>query len=339
MRMRDPSWVSSHTGSNARLGEAADDFCQSMNDMVALRSILCPVDFSEQSRHALRWARALARRTKGRLTVVSAVDPLLAEAATLRFGLDLAHAETEPALREFGAATWSEEMAEAINANFDVQVGNPADVILETAAKERSDLIVMGTHGLGGVGKWLLGSTTERVLRRTHTPVLALPPAVSESVPLNDAAPVNLGPVLAATDFSNTSARALRWAADLAQEIASPLLLVHVVEPIAVAPQWQPYIEEADRARVADARAQMEKLTKQFAGSVECESLVESGPPADSIASIADQRRARVIVMGLASSPWPLGSRPGSIAYRVLCLAKTPVLVVPPQSLTESPQQ
>ena len=116
-------------------------------------------------------------------------------------------------------------------------------------------------------------------------------------------------------------------------------LLVHVVEPIAVAPQWQPYIEDADQARVADARTQLEKLTKQFAGSVECESLVESGRPADSIALIADQRRAGVIVMGLASSQGPLGSRPGSIAYRVLCLAKAPVLVVPPQSVTESPQE
>ena len=80
----------------------------------------------------------------------------------------------------------------------------------------------------------------------------------------------------------------------------------------------------------------LEKLTKQFVGPVECESLVESGRPADSIASIADERRAGVIVMGLASSQGPLGSRPGSIAYRVLCLAKAPVLVVPPQSLTES---
>ena len=55
-------------------------FCQCMNDMVALRLILCPIDFSEQSRHALQWAEALARRTKGRLTVLSAVDPQLAEA-------------------------------------------------------------------------------------------------------------------------------------------------------------------------------------------------------------------------------------------------------------------
>ena len=100
-------------------------------------------------------------------------------------------------------------------------------------------------------------------------PVLAVPPTVSDPVPLNDAASGNLGPVLAATDFSDTSARALRWAADLAHEIASPLLLVHVVEPIAVAPQWQPYIEDADEARVADARVQLDKAdeaVRRFCG-------------------------------------------------------------------------
>ena len=52
----------------------------------------------------------------------------------------------------------------------------------------------------------------------------------------------------------------------------------------------------------ADARTELDKLTKQFAGSVECESLVVSGRPADAIALIADQRRAGVIAMGLASS-------------------------------------
>jgi len=306
-----------------------------MNEMIVLRSLLCPVDFSEQSGHALRWAKALARRTGARLTVLNAVDPLLAEAAKLRFGLDLIHDETEPALRQFATETWSGEAADVSNVNFDLRVGNPADVILETAARERTDLIVMGTHGLGGVRKWLLGSTTERVLRRTHTPVLAVPPTVSDPVSLNDAASDTVGPVIAATDFSDTSTRAVRWAADLAHKMSSRLLLIHVVEPIAVAPQWQPYIEDADQARVADARTQLEKMTKQFDGFVDCESLVESGRPADSIALIADRRRVSVIVMGLASSQGPLGSRPGSIAYRVLCLAKTPVLVVPPKWLLD----
>ena len=307
-----------------------------MNETVVLRSILCPVDFSEQSRQSLRWAAALAVRTKARVTVLSAVDPLLAEAAKLRLGLDLVNAETEPALRQFVAATWRDDSARATDVNFDVRVGNPAEVILGVAARERTDVIVMGTHGLGGVRKWLLGSTTERVLRRTHTPVLAVPPTVSDPVSLNDAASGTLGPILAATDFSDTSTCAVRWAADLAHEMSSRLLLVHVVEPIAVAPQWQPYIEDADQARVAAARTELDTQKKQFADFVECESLVESGRPADAIALIADQRRAGVILMGLASSQGPLGSRPGSIAYRVLCLAKAPVLVVPPQSVTES---
>jgi nucleotide-binding universal stress UspA family protein len=298
--------------------------------MAAPRSILCPVDFSDQSRHALRWAAALARRTAGRLIVLSAVDPLLAEAARLRFGLDLAQAETLPALRELVAATWSDDAGRGTDVRFAVRVGDSADVILEAAAAERADLLVMGTHGLGGVRKWLLGSTTERVLRRTQTPVLAVPPAASEPIRLDDAAPVDLGPVLVATDFSDASARAVRWAADLAKELASALLLLHVVVPIAVAPQWQAYLEGTDQARVTDAGAQLDRLKTQFDGSVQCESLVECGRPADAIASIADRRGAGVIVMGLASRQGFLGARPGSIAYRVLCLAKVPVLIVPP---------
>jgi nucleotide-binding universal stress UspA family protein len=150
-----------------------------------------------------------------------------------------------------------------------------------------------------------------------------------------EAASFGLGPVLVATDFSDTSTRALRWAAKVAQEIASPLLLVHVVEPIAVASQWRPYVAQAEEARLADARAQMQGLVKHFAGSVKCDSLVENGRAAESIASIADQRRATVIVMGLAGSHGPMGSHPGSIAYRVLCSASVPVLVVPPHATAE----
>ena len=163
-----------------------------------------------------------------------------------------------------------------------------------------------------------------------HTPVLAVPPTVSDPVSLNDAASGTLGPVLAATDFSDTSARAVRWAADLAHEMSSRLLLVHVVEPIAVAPQWQPYIEDADHARMAAARTELDTLTKQFADFVKCESLVESGRPADAIALIADQRRAGVIVMGLAGSQgrWALGlaqSRTASCVSRThLCLSCHP---------------
>ena len=71
------------------------------------------------------------------------------------------------------------------------------------------------------------------------------------------------------------------------------------VERIAVASQWQAYLAPAEDARLADAGAQMQGLVKHFAGSVNCGSVVENGRAAESIASIADQRRATVIVMGL----------------------------------------
>ena len=73
-----------------------------------LHSILSPIDFSEQSRLALRWAGAFATRFNARLTVASVVDPVLAEASRIRSGRDRVKAETEAALREFVAATWRE---------------------------------------------------------------------------------------------------------------------------------------------------------------------------------------------------------------------------------------
>ena len=122
------------------------------------RSILSPVDFSEQSRHALRWAAALAARFGSRLTVVSVVDPLLAEAARVRLGQDLAKQETEPALREFVAATWASATPATTQIVFRTAVGDAAGSILETAEREGADLIVMGT-----TGTWRLPKVAARI--------------------------------------------------------------------------------------------------------------------------------------------------------------------------------
>ena len=99
-------------------------------------------------------------------------------------GQDLAKAETEPALREFVAATWSGGASEAVHTVVKTLIGKPADAILQAATADTIDLIVIGIQGLGGFRKWLLGSTTERLLRRTHVPVLAVPLASeSDTVP------------------------------------------------------------------------------------------------------------------------------------------------------------
>jgi nucleotide-binding universal stress UspA family protein len=301
---------------------------------VNLRSLVCPVDFSEPSQQALRWAVALAARYRSRLTVLTAVDPLLAEAARERFGMDLAKGETEPALREFARAVVPEHASWTPSMTFDVRVGDPSDVILEAARRENIDLIVMGTQGLGGLRKVILGSTAERVLRRTHTPVLAVPPHETQSIVLDaSGARVELTRILVGTDFSGTSAAAIEWAAEVAHDLATSLTLAHVVEPVSVPPQWLSYVAESDEARIREARAKLEQLSRTHPGAQTADLVVSLGRPADAIASIAEERGAGLIVVGLTGDQGALAPRPGSIAYRVLCMARVPVLVVPPKSL------
>ena len=91
--------------------------------MPTLRSILCAVDFSDQSQQPLRWAAALALQHQSRLSVVTAVDPLLAQAAKARFGLDLAAAETTPALREFVKAAFPAQASWTAETAIDARVG------------------------------------------------------------------------------------------------------------------------------------------------------------------------------------------------------------------------
>lgn len=297
--------------------------------MMTLRSILCPIDFSEHSRDALRWAEALASRHQSRLIVVSAVDPVLAEAARVKLGLDLAATEVEPSLREFAAATWRDQAAGA-GAEFHVRVGEPTDVILQAA--KGADLVVMGTHGIGGVRKWLIGSTTQRVLRRAQTPVLAIPAGAGGS---EDAERIGrITSVLAASDLSDASVHAVRWAGRFAAAYGVPLTLAHVVEPIVVAPQWRPYLETADQDRIAAAHNRLQRLAEGLS-SGPVETIVSLGRPDEAITAIAEERAPGLIVLGLGGRAGFLDPRPGSIAYRVLCVAKAPVLVVPPATESE----
>jgi nucleotide-binding universal stress UspA family protein len=292
-----------------------------------LRSILCPVDFSEPSRHALRWAAAFAGRFQGRLIVLSVVDPLLAEAARIRLGQDLAKAEIEPALREFVAATVPKGTGASAEIVFRTRIGDPAAVIGEAAAADGIDTIVMGTQGLGGLRKWLLGSTTERVLRRTHVPVLAIPSG-GEDPGAGDQA--EIARILAATDLSESSEAAIRYASELARRLSATLTLAHAVEPLIVPEQWRSLVEQSDEARIADARARLNALAERFCASQPPDFVVAVGHPADVIGSTAQNLLADLIVMGLAASQRHFAARPGSIAYRVLCSATVPVLVVPP---------
>jgi hypothetical protein len=146
------------------------------------------------------------------MTVLSVVEPLLAGAAAIHLGVDLARDEAAPALRKFVEAALPEHQRQAAHVRMEVKVGSSSEVILETGRRRNAGLIVMGTHGRGGFRKLLLGSTTEQVLRRTEWPVLAVPGGAVTAPAAADPG-VQLKKILRATDFRESALAATQWAA------------------------------------------------------------------------------------------------------------------------------
>jgi len=126
----------------------------------------------------------------------------------------------------------------------------------------------------------------------------------------------------------DASVEALKVASEWAREFAAAMTVAHVVEPLAVAAQWQALVADSTQVRVDSARARLRALAEVVCGTP-CEDVVAIGETAEAIAAIAADRRAQMIVLSLGGGGGALPVRPGSIAYRVLRLSPIPVLVVP----------
>ena len=290
-------------------------------------SILCPIDFSEASGAALRYAAAIASHFGTRLIVLTVDDPLLAEAAGLTHGLKRKPAQPEREMADFAAAALGAQSALLTSIEYDVAVGKPAPEILRTARERSCDLIVLGTHGLTGMRKRFFGSTTERVLRETRRPVLTVPPAGPGAVALEDA-PRIVRRILAPVDFSPGSRQQALVAEGLARALHVPLILAHVIEPVRsrLTARQLAGIESARRAGAEEA---LQDIARTLTTGTPVESLVVYGDPAEELAKVAHDRDAGLIVICLHTTPL-LGPRMGSVTYRMLCLVPSLVLALPP---------
>jgi nucleotide-binding universal stress UspA family protein len=147
--------------------------------MFAIRTILCPTDFSAPSRAAVATAESLAREFDARVIVMHVVSP---PPAMMAEGLLMYPAEHEP---ETMRHSLDDVKPEDPNVEFEhvFVEGEPVPEILRVAEDRHCDLIVLGTHGRRGVGRLLLGSVAEQVIRRAPCPVLSVkaPLAVVEA--------------------------------------------------------------------------------------------------------------------------------------------------------------
>jgi nucleotide-binding universal stress UspA family protein len=292
--------------------------------VIEIRRILCACDFSGYSGRALKQAVRIAApfgSTVVALHVIPGSLPAVARGGAITNPALLdpeARDRTQARLRRFVASA-----GPAVRVEVEVREGAPAQVILQCAAELRADLLVVGSHGRGGFEKWVLGSVTERVLRKARCPVLTVP--ARGALP---AGPALFGTVLWATDFSGAATAALPYGVALAGPDRARLLLVHVTSH---APQPGPPGAPPDLATELQQRARewlCGAVPEDARRRLAVEAIVTAGKAHREIVRIAAEAGAQLIVMGAQGADALDHLIFGSTAQRVLRSAPCPVLTV-----------
>lgn len=291
-------------------------------------SLLCPIDYSDASAGALRYAAAIAEYFVTRLIVLTVEDPLLSTVLDLGTSVHWTRERSERELAAFVSDVFEQHPAKLAMCEYDVGVGKPAVEILRVARERSCDLIVMSSHGSTGARKLFFGSTTERVLRETGVPVLVTPPVNPGPVHIGDA-PRLLGRVVVPVDLSPASLPQTRVAGSLADALNLPVVLVHVIEPVRSRLLSRMRLTGLSADRRASAEDALDDLAAALPPAVRWEALIAHGDPAEEAAKVVRDRGAGLVVMGLHASPL-MSPRLGSVTYRFLCLTRALVLALPP---------
>jgi nucleotide-binding universal stress UspA family protein len=275
--------------------------------MIDITRILCPTDFSDFSRLAFDHAIALARRYGASVTLLHVVQ-LPPVAAAPAGGVVLPSMILTPADREALLANLRQfaerEGGGGVRVDVEVLLGTPAAEILAFADARDVDLMVLGTHGLSGFERLVLGSVAEKVVRKATCPVLTVPAGVPDAAP---ASPVLFRQVLCPVDFSDCSMRALEYAISLAEEADAHLTLLHVLElppdiareahENAVGPgSLRDYIVEAEKDRLARLQMAVPDDVRAFCT---VDTAVTVGTAWREILRVAAERKADVVVAGV----------------------------------------
>ncbi len=144
--------------------------------MIILKSILVATDFSEPSANALNYGRDLARSYNAALHVLHVTEDVLVRySPEASFVIPEMQADLDRiAERSLAAAITDDDRRTLKVVTALERAGSPANAVVEYAKRHHVDLIIVGTHGRGGVQHLLMGSVAERVVRTAPCPVLTV---------------------------------------------------------------------------------------------------------------------------------------------------------------------
>ena len=288
--------------------------------MPNLKHILFPVDFSEQNCSVAPYVACMASRYGARVTMLH-----VAEISTTAFPewpvqASLVDFEAMASERKQRLDAFLVSDFQSVPASRLMMEGDPARVISEYAERQNIDLIMMPTHGYGPFRRFLLGSTTAKVLHDVNCPVWT-----SAHLPERMALPVGYRNVLCAVDLTPKSVSLIQWAAAFAREHAATLKLLHAI-PAAEPPGGVDIEGKRFRATLLEiAREELAKVQQQAKTNLEV--FVEGGDVAPVVHRVAELHHADLVVIGRGVMQEVFG-RMRTHVYSVIREAPCPVISV-----------
>ena len=289
---------------------------------VAFKQILCPTDFSEFSERAFGLAKEIARWSGAHLTALHAMPPLppflqaggMMDAPALPMPEGLLREVRSEAARELQRFVGHPPPLDPPVSTLLLEGTDAWRQIEAVADALPADLIVMGTHGRSGWNRLVLGSTTEKLIRRALCPVLTVGEHVS-----NPVAP-HFHRILCAADLTAASRQTIDLAFAFAEENQAHLTLLHVVEGGL----------GAKRVRTGILDSALEQLHREAAAPhafCNVATRVETGNAWTEILRVAAEARADLIVLGAHVNDAFGRFFLGSTANQVVRHAPCPVLI------------
>jgi nucleotide-binding universal stress UspA family protein len=286
---------------------------------VQFENILFATDFSPASAAALPYAAEMAKRYGAKLYALHVRMPVV-NAETPPAGwpaLEKASQEEERERRETLRSA-----VPGIEPTVLIEEGDVWPHIQAAIEKREVDLLVVGTRGRSGLGKLLLGSKAEEILREAECPVLTVGPH-SPGEPKRGG---QFSEILYATDFGPESVTAAPYAISLAQEFQAHLTLLHVIEN----PKTGELVVPADLIPLTEQRLRG-LVPKESEIWCEPRYVVEQGVAAEKILDVAKKRGADLIVLGVHRTrgfPGAATHLPIATAHKIVSQATCPVLTV-----------
>ena len=290
--------------------------------------LLAPLDGSDMSEGVLPHVGQLAKDFGATVTLLYAAP--VDQASGGNPSLTRSPSGVQSSVAEYLASAAQPLEASGVDVRTRVVHGNPASEIARIASDERFDLIAMATHGRSSVGRWVFGSTTDKVVQASAVPLLVRRPRKDDG-----AAPMPLRQLVVPLDGSGLAEAVLPHVEELAVRMGLPIKLVRVVPAIAMAlsgadpysydPKLFDYVKDS-----ADEHISMKRDELDGKGlDVTCGTA--HGYPPNQIIDMAERAEGSLIVMSTHGRSgvgrWVLGS----VADRVVRASHRPVLLIRPE--------